>query len=120
MLTEFQKDLQNMTLNEALIKHNLTLETAFKQLHRSLLYTRKPKKKPKPNKYIQSRDNKYYLRKQYNGKVRQYGTYHTLEDAKKIRDHCIQYGWKQKKIDEYCTLLNITRCDGPKTRTLYH
>ena len=34
MLTDFQEDLKTMTLNDVLLKHNLTLNEAFYKLHK--------------------------------------------------------------------------------------
>ena len=117
MLTEFQKDLQKMTLNEALNKHNLTLKEAINQI--TLPRKRyKPKKNPQ-NKYIQSRDKKYYLRKWVNGKTKQFGTYYTIHDARTIRDTCQKEGWIQKNIDRYCKQHHIQRCPNPKSKARY-
>lgn len=121
MLTQFQKDLKTMTLNEALTQHNLTLKEAFTTLHHQLLYAKQQPKKSNPqNKYIQNRENKYYIRKWVNGETKQFGTYHNLKDARLIRDKCVTDGWIQKNIDDYCKELNIIRCENPKSKERYH
>ena len=61
-------------------------------------------------KYIAGFNGKYLIRKQYKGKNRLFGVYTTLEDAIKVRDHCIMHGWKQHSIDRYCEELGVERC----------
>ena len=124
-LTSFQQDLKNgMTIHDALCKHGLT----FKQ---AVLSVSKPRKKQKKNykqrthssneKYIIGRDGHYYLRKNVNGSTLMFGTYKTLEDAIRMRNHCIEHGWKQKSIDRYCEVLGIERCKkGHNSKVRYH
>ena len=119
MLTEFQKDLRTLTLDEALTKHGLTLKEAFTTLHHQLLYSKKKPQKPLIQ-YIQETNGRYYVKKQVNGKVRTFGTYTTLTDAKRLRDHCIKHGWKQKQVDNYCKELGIKRETHPLNKARYH
>ena len=112
-LKSFQTDLKNgMSIHDALIKHNLT----FKQAVETIYKPHKPHKTSHPTneKYILHRDGHYYLRKHTREKLRLFGTYHTLEDAMKVRDYCIKYGWKQHSIDKYCEELGVKRCIHPK------
>lgn len=119
-MAKFQYDLQQgMSISEALTKHNLTFKQAFNQSHRP----KKPRKKRQSRKrntknwvnntgekYIQSRDGHYYVRKSIKGETRTFGTYRTLEDAVLLRDYCMEHGWKQHSIDRYCEILGIERC----------
>lgn len=112
-LTEFQTDLRNgMTIHDALIKHNLTFKQAVENIYKP--HTQQKTPHPTNEKYIAYRDGHYYLRKYSRKKTRMFGTYHTLEDAVKVRDHCIKYGWKQHSIDKYCQELGVKRCIHPK------
>ena len=43
-----------------------------------------------------------------------------LEDAVKVRDHCMRHGWKQTKIDEYCKELGVVRCTDHRSTVRYH
>lgn len=113
-------DLQNgIGLEEALIKNQTNLKEAFEKL--------KHKKQPRPKKkklqepYIQYRQGKYYVRKakkaQRNKEKRwvnvMFGTYHTLEDAKRMREALKEDGWHQTHVDEICERLGITRAENP-------
>ena len=61
-------------------------------------------------RYIGGRSGHYYLRKQVRGKTRMFGTYKTIEDAVRMREHCEKHGWKERSIDQYCKELGIERC----------
>ena len=122
-IIDFQQDLkQGMTINEALIKHKMTLKEVITKL------TTKPEKETKkPTRPVELRNitknkknNTYYIRKSKttNGKKKslRYGTYNTLKEAQTIRDELIKNGWNQKSIDNLCKKHNITRRDSkPKT-----
>lgn len=120
-ITDFQNDLQTgMTLNDALIKHDLTLKQVWQELNTNIA-GRPTKKKPYKNnsgldqteeKYIYRRNDHYTIRKYSRGKTRMYGVYHTLEDAVLVRDYCEEHGWVQRNIDKYCQELGVSRCKG--------
>jgi hypothetical protein len=116
-LAMFQYDLQHgMTISEALTKHNLTFKQAFQEFHG---YQKKNQNRKNGNKqriekttneqYIYARDDRYYLRKCIKNESKFFGVYRTLEDAIKVRDYCIRYGWKQHSIDRYCEELGVER-----------
>ena len=108
MLTEFQKDLRTMTLNDALIKHGLTLKEAFNTLHAGT--PRDYKQKNKGEKYIiLNQSGNYAIQKWVNGKNQNFGTYNTLKDAQKIRSQCIKQGWIQQNINRYCEETGVKR-----------
>lgn len=122
MLRSFQNDLrEGMTIQEALMKYNMSLEYAFKKLqHKSPKKSRYVPKQKNQTKYIQERNNHFYLRKAIRKKVKPFGTYSSLEDAVKVRDHCMRHGWKQTKIDEYCKELGVVRCTDHRSTVRYH
>ena len=62
-------------------------------------------KKPKELLYITKRDGHYFLRK---GNV-YYGSYRTIEDAKKVRDYFMLRRWDKRKIDEACEKVGVER-----------
>ena len=71
--------------------------------------------------YIQTRDGRFYVRKTIDGVTKLYGTYASLEDAVKVRDYCILHGWKRQRIDEYCRVLGVKRCESSYgKRVRYH
>jgi len=121
-----QADLQKgMSIEEALQKHNLTFKEAFTELDKYKMGRPHKNKKQKLKKgayatgerYIRrTLQGHYYLRKQVRGKMRTFGTYHTLEDAVRMREHCKKYGWKELSIDRYCEELGISRCIHPLKR----
>lgn len=106
---EFRNDLRTMSLEETLIKHKISFKEAMACMPKS--YNKKEKKENKPwknaSRYIQERDGRYYLRKWIRGKTMMFGTYGSLEDAKKVRDYCEENGWKQKSIKRYCEELGV-------------
>lgn len=117
---EFRKDLRTMSLEDTLIKHNVSLEEAMDCMPKT--YTKpKPKKKRLKNvdRYIQERDGRFYLRKWINGKTLMFGTYNSLNDAKKVREHCEKHGWKQNCIKQYCEELGIELISVHKTKERY-
>ena len=92
-IQEFQTDLNNgMTLEKALKKHNTNLQTVFKALQ---YFNHNPHKTPQSGeKLIRRVDNgRYALRKMLKGHMHYYGTYDTIEDAVRVRDYMITYGW---------------------------
>ena len=122
-LTSFQQDLKNgMTIHDALCKHGLTFRQAVLGVSRPM--TEKKPQYPRSRcgeKYILRQGEKYHLRKRQNGRTMMFGTYNTLDDAVRIRDYCIKYGWKQKNIDKYCQELGIERSKGhPNCKVRYH
>lgn len=113
----FQMDLQNgMKLEDALIKHELDLPTAFELVDKPLTVKKQPYRRSK-NKtansyaglYIQKHGNKFYVRKQIRGKTRMFGSYSSLEDAIAVRDKMIEIGWERKSVDRVCDELGIER-----------
>jgi hypothetical protein len=108
-IEEFQKDLKKMTLEEALIKHNISFKEAVNSMPMNLTKKSvKHKKRWKNNgRYIQERDGKFYLRKWIEDKTLLFGTYKSLDDAKKVREMCQERGWLQDNIKEYCEELGI-------------
>ena len=117
---KIQEDLRNgMSITDCCRKYNIS----FQDLCDRMPKRQKPKTKSNRftgEKYIQTRDGKYYLRKSVNKKTRMFGTYNSLEDAIKVRDHCIEHGWIQKNIDQYCRELGIKRYTDKKCRVRYH
>lgn len=106
----FQTDLKNgLSLEEALLKHNISFKEAVESVPRVYTFGKRKKKVKQAEKYIQQRGRNFYLRKTVNGKTKMFGTYYSLEDAIKVREHCEEFGWKQRSIDKYCKLLGVTR-----------
>ena len=117
----FQEDLRKgLSLEEALKKYGISFKRAMELMPR---HHHKSKKKHikwiSQAKYIQKRDGRYYLRKTINQKTVQFGTYNTLEDAIKVRDYCVKFGWKQRSIDEYCNILGVERVKSPQSKQRY-
>lgn len=108
-IQRFQDDLKNgLSIEQALRKYNISFREAIDSMPR--FYGRKKKRKCRGRaKYIQQMDNRFHVRKTIKGKTRSFGSYSSLEDAIKLRDYCIEHGWKQRKVDEYCETLGITR-----------
>jgi hypothetical protein len=94
-LKAFQEDLRNgMTINDALIKHNLDFKKTVEALKGHSDY---PKKRL-PNKYgtyIYFHQKRYRVIRKINGKTTSFGSYDTLEEAKQRRDELEKNGWKE-------------------------
>ena len=115
---KFQEDLQKgMTLTKACQKHQITIKDAFKTLQYHQKAT-PPKHKPKwdvtVERNILKKKKGYTINKNDNGERKNFGTYHTLSDAKKVRTYMEKNGWTNN-IDKACHILKIRR----KTRGRY-
>ena len=125
-LLKAQYDLQQgMSISETCTKYGLTFKYLCDNMARPL--TRKPERKRKKKEpaltvslYIQKKSDYYYLHKQVDGKYRTFGVYNSLEDAERMRDYCMEHGWKQRSIDEYCRILGITRRTHKNNKVRYH
>ena len=106
-----RKDLMNLPLEEALTKHNVSFEEAFKVFHKheKQPYNIKQSRRRSVDFYIFNRKDSYTIRKDVNGKVTMFGTYHSLEDAVKVRDVLMEEGWIQSNVDSICQRLGVER-----------
>ena len=120
MLSEFQKDLRTLTLEEALTKHNLNLKDAFNILHcNNYQLNRRVNRNSHKHIIVNKDKTKFTIQKCVNGKNIHFGTYNSLKDAQTIRNHCIKYGWIQDNVNQYCHIHNITRCNNYKCEGKY-
>jgi hypothetical protein len=111
VLSDFQEDLRNGAgLWDCLNKYNLTLKQAFDRMHKPITKSmRGAKPKNINSKYIYRIGGYYVLQKSINGCTGNFGTYNTLNDAEKVRDYFIEYGWNHKKIDKVCSIVGVER-----------
>lgn len=137
---EFREDLKRgMSIEDALVKHGLSFQTAFNVLQYKQPDQpgtvikprfRKPKNHPKKKHsqnyvksnemYIMQRNNTFCIRKQIKGTTRMFGTYNSLEDALKMREALEQDGWHQRHVDKICKELGILRRKGhPNSKVRY-
>ena len=128
-LKAFQIDLQNgMSINEACRKHNVSFKYACDNIGKLHKRPVKPRNSSSTyaGEYIQERNGKYFVRKYVPSCKRKksstvmFGTYNSLEDAIKIREHCKKHGWKKRSIDKYCEELGIERVISSKSKARYH
>ena len=115
-IEEFQQDIKNgMGLEEALIKHNLTLLEAFDMAHKPITRKNKRKTYQKRNiyttvdEYISKRGDGFHLRKRIKGKTVWGGSYSSLEDAQQVKEYLNKHGWNIVKVNQACKELGITR-----------
>ena len=129
VLRQFQWDLQDgMSIEDACRKHQIS----FKEACDNMPKIQKKKIKPRntsptyASEYIQERNGKYFVRKyvpstkQKKSSTVMFGTYNSLEDAIKMREHCKKHGWKKLSVDKYCQELGIERVISSKSKTRYH
>lgn len=112
---EFQTDLQNgMSLHDALCKHDVTLDEAFKTF-----YNRQYRKRDSNywgeninrtetgEKYITKNQGMFLVRKTINRKMVYFGRYSTLEDAILVRDYFIEHGWNRHLLNSVRKTLGV-------------
>jgi hypothetical protein len=62
----------------------------------------------------QSNDSLYISKSRDKFKIRKcnvnYGSYNSLEDAKRVRDYLIHHNWIVNDLDTICNLLKVERC----------
>lgn len=104
-INEFQQDLRTSgeTLDKTLKKHGLTLKKALDlcpvpQRTRNNPYYRNGKPKIRN---IAEHQGRFVVRKYINGKYTYFGFYETLEEAIKVREICVECGWRKEEIDRY-------------------
>ena len=94
------------TISEVCTEYHITFKELVGALHgyQNQINNRNHRKSWK---YIQKRerDEAYILK--YN-KV-YYGQYKTVNDAKKVRDYFLEYGWNKDNLDFVCKLLGVER-----------
>ena len=104
--------LKNGSSIESVCKeYNLTFNELFKLLKKDNEIPRGPNPESSFSTgelYISKRPKgkgKYFLRK--NDVF--YGSYKSLEDAKKVRDYFIMHRWDKRKLDEVCRKVGVKR-----------
>ena len=108
MKREIRQDLKDgMTINDVCTKYQLT----FKQLMRLFngdryKATTKESISTTGELYISRVGNRYIIRRC----KKHYGTYKTLEDAVKVRNHLIFNGWYKNRLNTICKELGVERC----------
>ena len=128
-LQRFQWDLQDgMTISDACRKHEISFKYACDNMPKIQKSKIRPKKTSNTfaSQYIQHRNGKYHLRKYIPDCKRDksstvmFGTYYSLEDAIRMREHCKKHGWKKRSVDRYCEELGIKRVISSKSKGGYH
>jgi hypothetical protein len=116
-MTGFRNDLKSgMSIDDALQKHDMTLQEAFSKMHHDLVFSNRRKVSREP--YIHKRNNHLFIMKKVEGKTTYFGVYDNMRDAKKIRDKCIRHGWIQSNVNRYCREAGVQRIDA-KSRCDY-
>ena len=111
---EITEDLKKgMGLEECLIKHNTNLKTLFNRE-----YPEEIRFDPEW-RYIEKRGRGYDIKKKIFKSTCYYGKYATLEDAQRVRDKLILCDWNQRKVDNICKELGITRIPGKNEQRYY-
>lgn len=112
-VTEFREDLCNMSLNDALLKHETNLRSAVQLLqNKPSRQYKKSKVTPSPEQYILIRGGICTIRKSVKGRTRIFGSYNSLEDAVRMREALEEDGWHQRHVDRLCDELCIERRTG--------
>ena len=100
---DFIEDMKNgMSLENALQKHDVSFKDAVELLQKQ---SGRGKKKTQWNaktgeKYIsKTKNGKYLIRKNINGKMRYFGYYDNIQDAIKVRDYFSENGWYWQRLN---------------------
>jgi len=93
--SEIQEDLKSgTTIAEVCSKNDITFKELCQMFHG---YAKKGRPLGLPM-YICRDKRKYMIRKKIKGKEKYYGTYDTIEDAVKVRNELMKYGWYQSRV----------------------
>lgn len=104
--------LKNGSSIESVCKeYNLTFNDLFKLLKKGTDLPRGP------NPEASCSTGELYITKRTKGRKRYflrkndvfYGSYSSLEDAKKVRDYFIMHRWDKRKLDEVCKKVGVKR-----------
>lgn len=122
-LIDFQEDIKNgMTIEDALTKHHLSFQYVCKNIGKVKRWKIPEKTPVDERRYFnvqKTPDGKFRVYKQVGGQNTTFGTYRTMEDAIRIREHCHEHGWVKTNVDRYCRELGIERCHGAGRRCKY-
>lgn len=122
-LTKFREDLTKTTLEEALINNQLSIKDAFELALHNNDEPAKPRKRDykykRVSKYVYIINKHFTIRRRVHGKSMIFGAYYTVEDAEKIVEYLNEYGWEQKRVDEYCELAGVERYKSIYQRVVY-
>ena len=83
-----------MTINDALIKHNLDFKEVVDELKRHSDYQKQQIKSPF-GKYIYYFQKGYRVQKRIDGKQKNFGIYKTLKEAQARKAELEKNGWKE-------------------------
>ena len=96
-MNNFQKDLcEGMTLQEALVKHGLTLREAFEKCNHGVAGVNKSKYY---NIYLDRNTWSFRVERTVNKKCFRVGGFEELDDAVLVRDFLDEYGWTVENIE---------------------
>ena len=104
MFSEISKDLKNESIEDICTKYNIT----FKELVEQSLQNN-PRTNGDKNTYrfIYPRDNHYVIMKTIKREYRYFGTYSSLEDARKVRDKLIDCNWEKSQLSSILEELGV-------------
>lgn len=101
---EFQKDLKSMSLDDALKKHNMSLQELFNCHQNKGL---KQRFKSHSTYICEIRENSYTIQKTRKGFKEHYGTYHNYDDAVRIVRELEKCDWDKSRLYSILDKLNI-------------
>ena len=101
---EFREDLKHMTLDEALAKHNMCLKDLF-NCHQNKTLEKRVKCNV-PN-IFEVHEGCFTIQKTKNHVKEHYGTYHSLNDAVRVRDELEKCDWDKKQLLSILSKLGI-------------
>lgn len=107
MKAVLQKELRSKNISEVCKKHNLTLKQLIDIICRKKEYG--SRKRDLNNMFIYPNKTSFKIQKTINKKSVSFGSYSTIEDARKVRDKLIEFDWDKDYLPLICRQLGVER-----------
>ena len=95
MFSEISKDLKNESIEDICTKYNITFKELVEQSMQNNLRVSGDKS---AYKFIYQKEHGYVIQKTIKTKYQYFGTYDSLEDARKVRDKLIDCNWEKSQL----------------------
>lgn len=109
---QLAKDLRELSLDEVLEKHGITLKELF-TIQSGVVMNRSTKTRREESTYIrQTKQGRYVISKTVNNQNVYYGTYMDKKEAEAIVEELKKCFWDKKQLPRILTELNIKTKSG--------
>ena len=101
------KDLKRKSIEETCTQHNIKFIDLFNLCHE--VYPRPQIVKGGENMYLSRNGGAVSIKKKVNGRHDYFGTYSSIEDARKVRDKLAECDWDKNRLSDICKELGVVR-----------